>query len=145
MTANVSSEGTVPRKSTSDPAPSSDRTFDSFGPFYDTAGVARWWGVSSEELGEAVATGAVLACQLADGRWVYPVWQFTTERIVNPSLLKLWKTLRIGDADPWTCLTWLQSAQLELGGRSATEWINDGLPLETPLTVARADATRWGL
>lgn len=112
------------------------------GPFYDTNGLTRWWGVSRQAISKKVATGTVIACQLADGQWVYPVWQFTTARTVHPNLISLWKILREA-ADPWTCAVWLRSPQQELDNRSAVDWVVSGNPNEAPLAVARADAERW--
>ncbi|UZF48170.1 hypothetical protein [Rhodococcus rhodochrous] len=112
------------------------------GPFYDTGGLTRWWGVSRQAVNKAVAADSVIACRLADGQWVYPTWQFMDTGTVHPHLIALWKTLRAG-ADPWTCAVWLRSRQPELGDRSASDWIAEGYPLGPALALARADAQRW--
>lgn len=112
------------------------------GPFYDTAGLTRWWGVSRQAVNKAVAAGTVIACRLADGQWVYPSWQFTSDGTVAPQLVTLWKTLRTA-ADPWTCAVWLRTPQPEFGGGSAADWIADGYPVDRVLALARADAQRW--
>ncbi|MBF0662195.1 MULTISPECIES: hypothetical protein [unclassified Rhodococcus (in: high G+C Gram-positive bacteria)] len=112
------------------------------GPFYDTAGLTQWWGVSRQAVNKAVATGSVIACQLDGGGWVYPTWQFTDTGTVHPHLLTLWRTLRDA-ADPWTCAVWLRSPQPELDDRTAADWIVDGHPLDAALELARADAQRW--
>ncbi|MEU5840981.1 hypothetical protein [Rhodococcus sp. NPDC047139] len=112
------------------------------GPFYDTAGLTRWWGVSRQAVNKAVAADTVIACRLADGQWVYPTWQFTASGTAHPHLITLWKTLRAA-ADPWTCAVWLRSPQTALGDRSAADWITDGHPLDTALALAHADAQRW--
>lgn len=112
------------------------------GPFYDTAGLTRWWGVSRQAISKAVASGSVIACRLAGGQWVYPTWQFTDSGTVHPHLVKLWTTL-VAAADPWTCAVWLRSAHPELDDRSAVDWIADGHPIEAVLELARVDAERW--
>jgi hypothetical protein len=112
------------------------------GPFYDTAGLTRWWGVSRQAVNKAVAVGSVIACRLDDGQWVYPTWQFTDAGTVHPHLIALWRRLRVA-ADPWTCAIWLRSPQSELGDRSAADWIGDGHPLDTVMAQADADAQRW--
>lgn len=112
------------------------------GPFYDTGGLTRWWGVSRQAVNKAVAADSVIACRLADGQWVYPTWQFMDTGTVHPHLIALWRTLR-GGADPWTCAVWLRSRQHELGDRSASDWIAEGYPLDPALALARADAQRW--
>ena len=118
-------------------------TYDQLvGPFYDTAGLTRWRGVSRQAVNKAVAADTVIACRLADGQWVYPTWQFTTSGTVHPHLITLWKTLRAA-ADPWTCAVWLRSPQPALDDRSAADWITDGHPLDTALALADADVQRW--
>ncbi len=113
------------------------------GPFYDIAGLTRWWGVSKMEIDELVDTRAMIAGQLENGQWVYPVWQFTTERTVQPGLVTLWRTLR-SSADSWTCMVWLLTPQAALDDRSAVDWIAAGQSDDKPLSIARADAKRWG-
>lgn len=112
------------------------------GPFYDTGGLTRWWGVSRQAVNKSVSGGTVIACRLDDGQWVYPTWQFTDSGTVHPHLITLWSTLRAA-ADPWTCAVWLRSPQPGLGDRNAVEWIAEGHPLDPALTLARADAQRW--
>ncbi|MBV6755462.1 MULTISPECIES: hypothetical protein [Rhodococcus] len=112
------------------------------GPFYDTGGLTRWWGISRQAVNKAVAAGTVIACRLDDGQWVYPTWQFTDARTVHPHLIALWKALRTA-ADPWTCAVWLRSPQPELGDRTAVDWVTTGRSVEEPLALARADAERW--
>ncbi|MDG3010695.1 hypothetical protein G4X40_11095 [Rhodococcus sp. D2-41] len=112
------------------------------GPFYDTSGLTRWWGISRQSVNKSVAAGSVIACRLDDGQWVYPTWQFTAAATVHPHLITLWKALR-GAADPWTCAVWLRSPQAELGDRSVADWVISGEPVEAALELARADVARW--
>ena len=112
------------------------------GPFYDTAGLTQWRGMSRQAIHKAAAANNLIACQLEGGQWVYPTWQFTDTGSVRPDLITLWKTLRAA-ADPWTCAIWLRSPQPELDDRTAADWIIDGHPLGTALELARADAQRW--
>ncbi|WP_241387694.1 hypothetical protein [Rhodococcus sp. CH91] len=112
------------------------------GPFYDTAGLTRWWGISRQAVSKKVATHTLIACQLDEGQWVYPVWQFTSSGTVHPTLIPVWKTLRAA-ADPWTCALWLCAPQDALDGRTAAQWLTEDRPLEPVLTAARADAQRW--
>lgn len=112
------------------------------GPFYDITGLTRWWGVNRQTVNEAVATGAVIACQLDGGQWVYPVWQFIDSGAAHPHLITLWATLRAA-ADPWTCAVWLCTPQSELDDQSAVRWIAHGHFFEAVLALARADAQHW--
>ncbi|WP_206511957.1 hypothetical protein [Rhodococcus sp. KRD197] len=114
------------------------------GPFYDTAGLIRWWGVSKHAVTKAASTGTVIACQRDGGGWVYPTWQFTNETgTVHPDLLTLWLILR-ATGDPWTCALWLRAPQGQLCNRTIADWIIDGNPLDDVLPLARAAANTWG-
>ncbi|ORI18336.1 hypothetical protein [Rhodococcus sp. 1168] len=112
------------------------------GPFYDTAGLTKWCGVSRQTIAKAASTGTVIACQLDGGGWVYSTWQFTESGTVHPDLLALWSTLRMS-GDPWTCAAWLRSPQAGLDDRSAVRWVEEGRPVEDVLELARADMRRW--
>ncbi|WP_377449716.1 hypothetical protein [Rhodococcoides fascians] len=112
------------------------------GPFYDTSGLTQWWGVSRQAVSKSVSTGAVIACQLDGGGWVYPTWQFTDSGAVYSDLLTLWSTLRAA-ADAWTCATWMRSPIADLDDRSAAQWVAEGRRIEPVLELARSDARRW--
>lgn len=65
------------------------------GPYYDTAGLTQWWGGNKQAITKAASTGTVIACQLDEGGWVYPTWQFTDDAgTMHPDLLTLWSILR---------------------------------------------------
>ncbi|MBM4474046.1 hypothetical protein GS456_01055 [Rhodococcus hoagii] len=114
------------------------------GPFYDTAGLTHWLGVSRQSVNKGIDAGTTIACKLDDGQWVYPTWQFTSAGTVHPHLVTLWKALRAA-ADPWTCAVWLRTAQSALGDRSAVDWVTGGRPVEEPLALAHADVERWSM
>ena len=114
------------------------------GPFYDTAGLTRWWNVSRQAVSKRVATNAVIACQLEEGHWVYPVWQFTSSGTVDPTLVQVWRVLRAG-ADPWTCALWLRAPQDAFGGKTAAGWLTEGGLVDPVLAAARADVQRWAV
>lgn len=112
------------------------------GPFYDTAGLTRWWNISRQAVSKKVAANTLIACQLDDGQWVYPVWQFTGSGTAHPALIEVWRVLRAA-ADPWTCAMWLRAPQEMLGGKTAADWLTADNPAEPVLVAARADAQRW--
>ena len=112
------------------------------GPFYDTAGLTRWWNVSRQAVSKKVAANTLIACRLEEGQWVYPVWQFTSSGTVHPALVQVWRILRAA-ADPWTCAMWLRAPQDALGGQTAVQWLTDDGSVEPVTTAARADAQRW--
>ncbi|MBB3040078.1 hypothetical protein [Hoyosella altamirensis] len=120
----------------------SSHVFDRLvGPFYDTAGLVRWLGTSRQAIAKRVHAGSLIACQLEDRQWVYPVWQFTSSGALHPGLNDVWKVLRAG-ADPWTCAVWM-CAENEQLGETAVEAIRAGRT-SAVLELAHVDAARWG-
>lgn len=115
------------------------------GPFYDTAGLTRWLGISKQALAKRVDAGTVIACRQEDDRrtWVYPAWQFT-DRAVVAGLAEVWQILRAGaTADPWMAVFWLKASNPALGGVTPVDWLHAGGDLDTVVDEARADAARW--
>lgn len=112
------------------------------GPFYDAADLSRWLPITKPVLDARITDNEIIACDLADGTWVFPIWQFTDNRAVHPDLLEVWQVLRRG-ADPWTCGIWLCASFDALGGQSPVQWLIGGGNSYLVLVRARADADRW--
>lgn len=113
------------------------------GPFYDTAGLTRWLGVTRQALDDRTKKGTLLMCPLADGTRVYPAWQFRNDRTTVPHLTQVLKVLRAGAKSPWTVATWLRTPISEFGDVDAVTWLDRGGDPEAVVAVARADADRW--
>ncbi|MFD9826411.1 hypothetical protein ACFWXB_02950 [Tsukamurella tyrosinosolvens] len=115
------------------------------GPFYDTAGLTRWLGLSEQALAKRVATGTVIACRQEDDRrtWLYPAWQFTDHALI-PGLADVWQILREGaTADLWVAVFWLKAPHPKLGCVSPIDWLHTGRELDVVINETRADAARW--
>lgn len=112
------------------------------GPFYDTAGLSRWLGVSRQALNKKVAAHSLIACPLEDGQLVYPVWQFTSSGSVHPAVVTVWRILR-ASADAWTCALWMCAPSDDLDGKTAAQWLVGGYALDPVAQAATADAQRW--
>ncbi|MCF8611696.1 hypothetical protein L5G28_16240 [Gordonia sp. HY285] len=115
------------------------------GPFYDTAGLTTWLGLSKQALAKRVKVGSVIACQLDDyrGTWVFPTWQFTDDRTVLAGLSDVWRILCPAADDPWMALFWLRARHPALGGAAPVDWLIAGGDLATVVAEARNDAERW--
>ena len=113
------------------------------GPFYDTAGLTRWLGVSRQALDDRTKKGTLLMCPLQDGARVYPAWQFRTNKTPVPYLIETLKILRIGAESPWTVATWLRTPLKRLHDVDPVSWLDGGGEAEVVLAAARADAARW--
>ncbi len=112
------------------------------GPFYDTAGLQAWLGISRQAIDKRVRAGKLIAAQLDGGTRVYPAWQFTADAHVHPALLPTWRILR-EHADPWTAILWLTAPNPALDRQSAADWLTAGRDPSPAVAAARADAARW--
>ncbi|OBI56028.1 XRE family transcriptional regulator [Mycobacterium sp. E787] len=113
------------------------------GPFYDTAGLARWLGVSRQALHQKIARHALLACPLADGGVVYPVWQFLESGATIPSLGEVLTTLAQGTDDAWMMALWMRAPSDQLDGERPSEWLREGCDPERVIAMAREVAAGW--
>lgn len=113
------------------------------GPFYDTASLTTWLGITRQALHKQIRASLILACRTADGHTVYPVWQFTSSGQLLTGLRDVLAALCAATEDPWTVAVWLRTPVDDLGGRSAVEWLQEGRDPQPVLHAARADAARW--
>lgn len=111
------------------------------GPFYDTAGLTTWLGISRQALSDRVKHVSILGVRTDDGQWVYPAWQFSADRRPIPQLAELLRILSSGTDDRWTWLLWLCAP--DAYGRLAYERLAAGDDPAELLAEARADAARW--
>ena len=111
------------------------------GPFYDTAGLTRWLGVSRQALADRVRRGSLLACRTQDGHLVYPAFQFDGGGAIRPGLAPVLKIFT--GHDGWLVATWLVSGTDALDGSSAMDWLALGRDRAVVTDLARADAGGW--
>lgn len=123
--------------------PASHAYDDISGPFYDTAGLARWLGISRQAVHQKVAKHALLACPTADGSNVYPTWQFLPNGATIPSLVEVLGALADGTDDAWMIALWMQAPSELLDGNSASGWLRTGGDPDHVLAMARDTAARW--
>lgn len=120
---------------------------DYVGPFFNTSGLLSLTGSNRQALHAKVQRNWLIACQLEDGSWMYPVWQFDDRGTPKPALVHVWRELR-GPAehphtDTWTCALWMRTPHLDLDDMTPVGWIEEGRPAEAVLALARDDAARW--
>ena len=124
--------------------------FEQLGPFYDTAGVSRWLGITRQALHQKVKADQLLALTTGDGQRLYPAWQFAPDGRPLPGLVDLLRVLNPAAADSWTVALWLTRPVPELGNRSAVDVMRSLRPVgprgaEWDELVAEAieDASHW--
>lgn len=113
------------------------------GPFYDTAGLTRWLGISRQAVHQRAAKHALLACPTVDGGTVYPAWQFLPNGATIPALPEVLSALADGTDDAWMLALWMQASSDLLDGNRPSDWLRKGGDPQRVLAMARDTAARW--
>jgi hypothetical protein len=117
------------------------------GPFYDTAGLMQWLGVSRQALADRVRRGTLLACRTSDGHLLYPILQFGRTGQVRPGVVDVVGILGRAGADGWAIGLWLTSPSPAFDGDSAVDHLvfhrSSRDAVERVVAAAAADAARW--
>lgn len=113
------------------------------GPFYDTAGLTEWLGVSRQAINKQVRGRRLLGCTTADGALVYPAWQFAPSGVPIDGLPDVLAALFSGTDDAWTVALWLRAPNADLGSATPADWLAGGGSAEVVTRSATASAARW--
>ncbi|KQX66492.1 hypothetical protein [Angustibacter sp. Root456] len=117
------------------------------GPFYDTTGLSRWWGVSRQALADRVRRGTLLACRTFDGHLVYPAFQFARDGAVRPGIAEAVAVFSRAGVDGWTAAIWLTTASAAFDGDSAVDHLvvhrASAAAVRRVLRQAQADVAAW--
>jgi hypothetical protein len=117
------------------------------GPFYDTAGLMQWLGVTRQALADRERRGTLLACRTSDGHLVYPVLQFGRNGQVRPGVVDAVGILKRAGADGWAIGTWLTTPSAAFDDDSAVDYLvvhrSSKEAVDRVRAVAAADAGAW--
>lgn len=117
------------------------------GPFYDTAGLIAWLGISRQALFDRVRRGTVLACRTADGHLVYPSLQFGRNGAVRAGVVEAVGAFTRRGVDGWSVGAWLTTPTPVFGGQSAIDYlvVHRSSPTAVRWVADRAvaDAAAW--
>lgn len=117
------------------------------GPFYDTAGLMLWLGVTRQALADRERRGTLLACRTSDGHLVYPVLQFSRNGQVRPGVVDAVGILKRAGADGWAIGAWLTTPSPAFDGDSAVDHLvvhrSSKDAVDRLRAVATADAAGW--
>lgn len=112
------------------------------GPFYDTSAVVRLLGVSKQAVADRVQRRTLLAAHTAQGRIVYPTWQFAGQRVI-PAVSRILARFRTSPVDGWAIAAWFTTPAVMLDHTSPIDWLTGGGD-GTPVQVLADDmAARW--
>jgi len=115
---------------------------DVVGPVYTSGGVQHVLGISRQQVADRRQRGTIIAARTADGRWVFPVYQFHGGEL-RADVRTVLDTLRAaGTPDPWTLALWFPTEKIELGGVSPLKLLDSG-QLDTVVAHAASTASRW--
>lgn len=117
------------------------------GPFYDTAGLVAWLGISRQAVSDRVRRGTLLACRTADGHLLYPSLQFGRDGSVRPGVVDAVGELTRRGADGWAVATWLTTPSPVFDGHSAVDFLvlhrSSATSVERVARQAALDAQSW--
>ena len=117
------------------------------GPFYDTAGLVAWLGISRQALFDRVRRGTVLACRTADGHLVYPSLQFGRNGAVRPGVVEAVGAFTRRGVDGWAVGAWLTTPTEVFEGHSAIDFLvvhrSSPTAVRRVAEAAASDATTW--
>ncbi|GAA2730823.1 hypothetical protein GCM10009867_03080 [Pedococcus aerophilus] len=117
------------------------------GPFYDTAGLVSWLGISRQALFDRVRRGTVLACRTADGHLVYPSLQFGRNGAVRPGVVEAVGAFTRRGVDGWSIGAWLTTPTPVFGGQSAIDHLvlhrSSAAAVRAVADRAASDAAAW--
>jgi hypothetical protein len=112
------------------------------GPFYDTAAVVRLLAVSKQAVADRVRRRRLLAAATAEGRIVYPVWQFDGSR-AHPGVSDIVAMFRDSPVDGWAIASWFTTPASVLDDATPADWLRQGRD-QTPVHDLAADTVaRW--
>lgn len=117
------------------------------GPFYDTAGLSGWWGVSRQALADRVRRGTLLACRTSDGHLVYPAFQFARDGSVRPGIVDAVAVFARHRVDGWTAAVWLTTPSPAFDDHSAVDHLvvhrASAQSVARVVRQAEADVAAW--
>lgn len=111
------------------------------GPFYDTAGVAALLGIRKQAIADRVRRYTLLAAYTAQGKIVYPAWQFDGAHL-NPAISRTVAAFRHAQVDGWAIASWFTTPARSLNGATPAAWLRTGDP-EPVLALAHDTSGRW--
>lgn len=112
------------------------------GPFYDTPGLTRWLNVTRQAIDNRVRNKRLLACKTADGKWVYPSWQFDENGHVLDGVRDAAIPLFDIGFDGWAVAKWFSAPNPDLDDDTAANRLARGDSTEDVVRLARRDAQR---
>jgi len=125
-----------------------DEMTDQLGPYYDTQGLMRRWGVSRQAVSKRHLGGSLLALTADDGKVLFPVWQFKPGSESYPipieAIAEVREILSERNTDPLSQAIWLTAPVFGRGPSKlpAYRLLNDARGAMVVRSAARAEVIR---
>lgn len=110
------------------------------GPFYDTAGLVKWLGVTKQAIAYRVEHKSLLGVRSSDGHWMYPSFQFTTDGASLPRLSEVVNAIDPGKTDAWQTAIWLNHPAPRFDGMTPAEALRTDMAEAVVATARRIKA-----
>lgn len=115
---------------------------EQLGPFYDTPGVVRLLEISKQAVADRARRRTLIAAVTANGRHLYPTFQFDGARIV-PQISEVAALFRHTPVDGWAVASWFTTPAATLNRQTPAEWLRAGKDSEPVTRLAADAAARW--
>ncbi|MCU1527154.1 MAG: hypothetical protein JWP75_917 [Frondihabitans sp.] len=99
---------------------------EKIGPFYDTAGLRKWFATSRQNVDAQVKAGDILCLLTSDNHRLYPSFQFSADGRPLPRLREVLVGLDPHREDPWGDAVWLNAPARDLEGSTPAEALRNG-------------------
>lgn len=106
------------------------------GPFYDTAGITQWLGVTRQAIHKQIKSRRILGLKTTDDVILYPTFQFDNIGNALPGLREVLDLIDPHDTDEWSSALWLNTTARALGGDSPATRMQTG-DLGSVLAIAQ--------
>lgn len=115
------------------------------GPFYDTAGLMSWLGISRQAVHQRVRDRKLIAVPTTDRprRTLYPSWQFRHDGSVVPGVAHVLQALAPAGWSEITIAAWFMGPGEDLDGLSASQWLLTGRSVQDVVASAQRDVAAW--
>jgi hypothetical protein len=113
------------------------------GPFYDTAGLCRWLGISRQAVHDRVRRRVLLAVTTSDGKTVYPAWQFDDAGQALPGMREVLEVFKDIPPNDWAVAVWLTTPDEMLGNLTPAQALRNMDAIDAVRRIAMDVAARW--
>ena len=141
-TSNPAPQSKRPQLAADDAAADADSLDSAIGPFFDTAGLSAWLGVSKQGIYRPKRRRVILGIMTLDRHLLFAAFQWSETKKPLPALPEVLALLDPANNDPVGSALWLNAPAGRFAGATPAELLRRG-DREAVLNVARQIAVAW--